>query len=52
MISRTIEIWVGVFVALGIAALFMLAMQVSNLSTLSSGDGYILTAGFENVGGL
>jgi len=52
VISRTIEIWVGVFVALGIAALFMLAMQVSNLSTLTSGDGYLLTAGFENVGGL
>jgi phospholipid/cholesterol/gamma-HCH transport system substrate-binding protein len=50
--SRTVEISVGVFVALGIAALFMLAMQVSNLGTLSSGDGYLLTAAFENVGGL
>jgi phospholipid/cholesterol/gamma-HCH transport system substrate-binding protein len=50
--SRTVEIWVGVFVALGIAALFMLAMQVSNLGTIGSGDSYILTAGFENVGGL
>ena len=52
MTSRKAEIWVGVFVALGIAALFMLAMQVSNLSTLTRGDGYLLTAGFENVGGL
>ncbi|MCG6898563.1 MAG: outer membrane lipid asymmetry maintenance protein MlaD [Gammaproteobacteria bacterium] len=52
MNSRTVEIWVGVFVALGIAALFMLAMQVSNLGTLSRNDGYIITAGFENVGGL
>jgi phospholipid/cholesterol/gamma-HCH transport system substrate-binding protein len=52
MVSRTVEIWVGVFVALGIAALFMLAMQVSNLTTLSADDGYIITAGFENVGGL
>ena len=52
MNSRTVEIWVGVFVALGIAALFMLAMQASNLGTMSSGDGYIITAGFENVGGL
>jgi phospholipid/cholesterol/gamma-HCH transport system substrate-binding protein len=41
-----------VFVALGIAAMFMLAMQVSNLGTLGSSDGYIITAGFENVGGL
>ncbi|MEN8204826.1 MAG: outer membrane lipid asymmetry maintenance protein MlaD [Pseudomonadota bacterium] len=52
MNSRTVEIWVGVFVALGIAALFMLAMQASNLASISRGDGYILTAGFENVGGL
>ena len=52
MNSRTVEIGVGVFVALGIAALFMLAMQASNLSTMSTGDGYIITAGFENVGGL
>ena len=52
MNSRTVEIGVGVFVALGIAALFMLAMQASNLSTMSGGDGYIITAGFENVGGL
>ena len=52
MNSRTVEIGVGVFVAMGIAALFMLAMQASNLSTMSSGDGYIITAGFENVGGL
>ena len=52
MNSRTVEIGVGVFVALGIAALFMLAMQASNLSNMSAGDGYIITAGFENVGGL
>ena len=52
MVSRTVEIWVGVFVALGIAALFMLAMQASNLASLSRNDGYIITAGFENVGGL
>ena len=47
-----VEIGVGLFVALGIAALFMLAMQVSNLSTMASSDGYRLLAGFENIGGL
>ena len=54
MNNRTIEIGVGLFVALGIAALFMLAMQVSNLSTIVSGDddSYIISATFENVGGL
>ena len=32
--SRALEIGVGMFVAGGLAALFMLAMQVSNLSKL------------------
>jgi len=51
--NRTVEIGVGLFVALGIAALFMLAMQVSNLGTfVSADDSYLLEAGFENIGGL
>ena len=52
MQSRSVEIWVGLFVAAGLAALFMLAMQVSNLSTLGSDEGYDVTARFENIGGL
>ena len=53
MNNRTVEIGVGLFVALGIAALFMLAMQVSNLGTfVSADDSYLLEAGFENIGGL
>ncbi len=50
--SRTVEIWVGVFIAAGLAALFMLAMQVSNLSTFTDDAGYRITARFENIGGL
>lgn len=50
--SKTVEIIVGLFVALGIAALFMLAMKVSNLSTFSGEGGYVITARFENIGGL
>lgn len=49
---RAIEIGVGLFVAAGLAALFMLAMQVSNLSSMSNEVGYQLVARFENVGGL
>jgi phospholipid/cholesterol/gamma-HCH transport system substrate-binding protein len=52
MQSRSVEIWVGLFIAAGLAALFMLAMQVSNLSTLSEDAGYDVTAHFENIGGL
>ena len=52
MTRQTLEIWVGIFVAAGIAALFMLAMKVSNLSTVNSGDSYKVTARFDNIGGL
>ena len=50
--TRTIEIIVGLFVALGLAALFMLAMKVSNLASFTDEDGYSITARFENIGGL
>ena len=42
----------GLFVVAGMAALFMLAMKVSNISTLNDENGYEVTAYFENVGGL
>ena len=50
--SRTVEIWVGVFVALGFGALFVLAMKVSNIAALGSADGYPVTAHFQNIAGL
>jgi len=50
--SRTVQIWVGVFVALGLASLLMLAMKVSNISALTEQEGYVLKANFENIGGL
>ena len=52
MTTRFIEIMVGLFVALGFLALFMLAMKVSNLSRLTNNEGYEVTAYFENIGGL
>jgi len=50
--TRTMEVSVGAFMAAGFMALFFLAMQVSNLSSMSSGDGYSVTARFDNIGGL
>ena len=53
MITRkTLEIWVGIFVAAGIAALAMLAFQVGNLTTADVVDGYKIKVHFENIGGL
>ena len=50
--NKTTEFLVGIFIVAGLAALLVLAMQVSNLGTLSRGDSYQLTARFENIGGL
>lgn len=52
MHARNLEIAVGAFVAAGIAALFLLAMQVSNLSVAGSDEGYHVTARFDNISGL
>lgn len=52
MTTRAVEIWVGIFVAAGMASLFMMAMRVSNLSGIDTEAGYTLTASFDNIGGL
>jgi len=52
MTTRATEIWVGIFVAAGLAALFMLAMKVSNLASYSGDEGYEVSARFEDVSGL
>jgi phospholipid/cholesterol/gamma-HCH transport system substrate-binding protein len=50
--TRVLEIGVGLFVAAGLAALFVLAIYVSNLAEFTGEDGYVIHARFENVGGL
>lgn len=52
MQNKSTEIFVGMFVAAGLAALFMLAMKVSNLGDFTDETGYQVTAEFENIGGL
>lgn len=52
MDRTTIDMWVGIFVALGVAALLGLAMKVGNLTTNNIGETYTVTANFENIGGL
>ncbi|RDH83396.1 MAG: outer membrane lipid asymmetry maintenance protein MlaD [endosymbiont of Escarpia spicata] len=49
---RQVEIAVGAFMAAGLIALFFLAMQVSNLSAFTTGEGYEVSARFDNIGGL
>lgn len=50
--SRTTEVTVGFFVALGLAALMVLALRVSDFSTAGGGEGYAIAARFANIGGL
>ena len=52
MERRTLDLWVGVFAAAGIAALLGLAMKVGNLTSSDIGETYTVTAAFENIGGL
>ena len=50
--TKTQDTLVGLFVASGFAALFFMAMQISNLSPFSKNESYIIIARFENSGGL
>ena len=52
MVSRKIELMVGVFAALGIAALLMLSLKVADSGLSGSGETYQLYAKFDNIGGL
>jgi phospholipid/cholesterol/gamma-HCH transport system substrate-binding protein len=47
-----LDLWVGMFVVAGIAALVMLAMKVGNLSTYNVSETYQVQAYFSNIGGL
>ncbi|MBT2300552.1 outer membrane lipid asymmetry maintenance protein MlaD [Variovorax paradoxus] len=46
------DIWVGLFVLIGAAALLFLALQSANLLSLSFQKTYPVTARFDNIGGL
>ena len=53
MMSRTaLDLWVGIFVAIGFAALVFLAMKVGNFSGLDGSETYRVEAPFDNIGGL
>ena len=46
------DVWVGLFVMLGAAALVFLALQSANLLSLNFQSGYQIAARFDNIGGL
>lgn len=52
MKRQTLDLWVGLFVLMGLAALVFLALKVANLSSFGAGDTYSIRASFDNIGGL
>ena len=52
MNRTTMDLWVGVFVALGLGALLFLALKVGNLASFSTAETYQVSAKFSNIGGL
>ena len=52
MNKATLDLWVGIFVTIGIGAVIFLALKVGNLTSVSSAPGYRLEANFDNIGGL
>lgn len=52
MVSKKIELMVGFFAALGIAALLMLALKVADSGMSGNSETYQLYAKFDNIGGL
>lgn len=52
MSRATLDLWVGLFVAVGIGAILFLALRVGNLVSFGTTPGYRLEARFDNIGGL
>lgn len=50
--KRMLELWVGFFVASGLAALAVLAFQVGDIASSEVSEPYQLKARFSNIGGL
>ncbi|REL30650.1 outer membrane lipid asymmetry maintenance protein MlaD [Thalassotalea euphylliae] len=52
MTSKKLELLVGLFVALGLAAILALALKVADSGISGNGQTYELYAKFDNIGGL
>ena len=52
MKKSAIDIWVGIFVAMGLLAALFLALKVGNMNAVSFAPTYKISARFDNIGGL
>lgn len=52
MERASVDLWVGLFVALGLLALLFLALKAGNVDSMFKSEGYQIYAEFDNIGGL
>ena len=52
MERRAVDLWVGLFIIAGFVALMMLALKVGNFGAGRMESPYVITAHFDNIGGL
>ncbi len=52
MQRTTMDLWVGLFVVMGVIALMILSLKVGNLNAYNPSQSYLITGNFENIGGL
>lgn len=53
MLNRSVlDLWVGVFVAIGLVSILFLATKVGNMAGAGLGKTYEIEAPFDNIGGL
>jgi phospholipid/cholesterol/gamma-HCH transport system substrate-binding protein len=52
MNKTVLDLWVGLFVIAGVAALLFLALKVGSTSAVSASNSYEIVARFDNIGGL
>jgi phospholipid/cholesterol/gamma-HCH transport system substrate-binding protein len=52
MQRKSLDVWVGLFVVLGVVALMFLALKAGNMGSLAFGETYAVTGKFDNIGSL
>jgi phospholipid/cholesterol/gamma-HCH transport system substrate-binding protein len=52
MNKTVLDLWVGLFVVAGVAALLFLALKVGSTSAVNTSNSYEVVARFDNIGGL
>jgi phospholipid/cholesterol/gamma-HCH transport system substrate-binding protein len=52
MNKTVLDLWVGLFVITGVAALLFLALKVGSTSAVNTSNSYEVIARFDNIGGL